>query len=147
MCPGLARWLPQQLTQKVGVLVAPVGAGFRLGGELRDLLQAWPRIESVPSGQAPEASATYDAVVVLAPLDESILIQALSVLRVGGRLVELAWPRRDLRWWSRPWSWRSQAVRWSATRIPAWSRAGLVHLEQYVCLDPPDVLITMGRHG
>lgn len=129
------------------MLVAPVSASWRLGGELRALLQAWPRIEPTATGQGQEASASYESVVVLAPLDESIRTQALSALRVGGRLVELSWPRRSLRWWLRPWSWRPQTARWSADRLPAWSRAGLVHLEQYVCLDPPDVLVTMGRHG
>lgn len=149
-CPGLARWLPQQLGDDVSVWTSTVrdrkaNAGraaertWKPPGVLRQLAARWPAWE--------EREEPYGGVVTLTPLHEPVPPHLVRSVAPGGRLVELAVVSRTLKWWLVPWTWRTRAAYLSAERIPAWVRAGGIQLEQYVSLDPPDVIVTMARRG
>ncbi len=138
-CPGLRRWLPDSLVEPVACFVPP---GVRPPSALRRLIRTWPDVTTHPHA--------LGSLIVAHPLtrvgDPLPPRSVLDRLRVGGIVVELAWPRGGLRR-LRPWRWRRDLGQAAAERCHRWALEGFCHLEQWAAIDPTDILLTMGRRA
>jgi hypothetical protein len=106
------------------------------------LVSAWPALTEL----GPEHE--LDAVVSLSRLGESPPERALARLPRGGLLLDVAalppptWGDRIM-----PWRHRRKASALAAESARRFLAAGLMELEQWVTIDPVDVVLTVGRRG
>lgn len=138
LCPPLTRWLPDRLGERVGCMRAP-------GRAVPRALRAVCRALCGPEGAEPP----WTGLVVAGVLDDpmaSLGEAALARLAPGGVLADLCvLPRRGLRGWLSSPARATQLRRATAERLTAWLALGLFDLEQWVAVEPPDVVVTLGR--
>lgn len=147
-CPALRRWLlPAWEGQVVASHCPPPAEGWRPPRGLRRLLDR-SGITPWTDQLAPDS---LDALVVLSPLldGEPRLPDARwDTLRPGGMLVELASaPRRRLVDWVRPWARAERLRDAAAMRVRRWLDRGAFGPEQWITIDPADVVVTIVRRA
>lgn len=139
--PALQRWLPAWVGPDARAWISP---DLKPRGALRRLLGTWAAVA--------DDEASVPALVLATPLgSDAIARLPESLLRrvpVGGRIVELATvePLTLVTLW-RPLSRRRRAVHAVAERIRQWADLGSVDLEQWIALEPANVVVTLGRQG
>ncbi|NVB39369.1 hypothetical protein G6O69_16120 [Pseudenhygromyxa sp. WMMC2535] len=143
-CPPLHEWLPARFAEgRVGAW-----SSARTPRRLRATLAEWPRLDA----DEPAALAELDALDVLIfglrlerpELPESLLAR----LRPGALVVELALPRpralRRLLGLEPPPAARAARAQ---ARTLDWLGRGHHGVEQWECVEPARVLVTLSRRG
>lgn len=132
LCPAVAPWLPR--------LLAGARAGCFTVADFRP-----PRALRKLGAELPPLDADCDAALVLAPLLPAIPDALAQLLQSGTRIIELGIPTfGSALSHLRPWRRRRSAAAQAASRFAAWCELGLTHAEQWVSIDPPDTVVTMG---
>ncbi|MEM9459145.1 MAG: hypothetical protein AAGF11_33510 [Myxococcota bacterium] len=153
-CPALRRWLlPSWEGKGVALVRSPPGSGWRPPRSLRRLIER-AGVSTWTDALGPD---TLDVLVVLSPLLDGDLDrdQALpladggwSSLRPGGMLVDLASvPRRRAADWVRPWVRVERLRDAAAMRVRRWLDRGAFAPEQWISVDPADVVVTLVRRA
>jgi hypothetical protein len=134
LCPALAPWLPRLLEGARAARFVP--AGWTPPRGLRKLIADLPEV----------GEGECDVAVVLAPLHPTIPDAIVRALDPGARVIEIGVPvvGSPLTRLT-PWRRRRVAEAQAADRIARWIEAGLTEAEQWVTIDPPDIVVTLGR--
>ena len=137
LCPALAPWLPRLLEGARAARIVP--AGWTPPRRLRKLVADLPELGG-------DGETRCEIAVVLAPLQPAIPDAIVRALEPGARVIEigvpvLGSPLTRLT----PWRRRRNAEAQAADRIARWIEAGLADAEQWVTIDPPDIVVTLGR--
>jgi hypothetical protein len=105
-------------------------------------------IAALPESPAPDS---LDVLVVLSPLPgpgAPLPDAGWSALRTGGMLVDLASiERRSLGERLRPWAHTRRLREAAAMRVRQWLERGAYAPEQWVTVDPADVVVTLVRRA
>lgn len=136
LCPALSRWLPARLGQRVACVCPP---GRDMPRALRKVCRTW--------GET--AAAPWTGLVIAGVLDDrvdDIADAALEDLQPGGLVADLCvLPPRGLRGFFSPPLRAARIREASAERLTGWLARGLYDVEQWIAVDPPDVVVTLGR--
>lgn len=139
-CPALSRLLPVLLPEPCAYWVLP---GYTVPRDLRR-----PCAEVPPLGE-PESTRGLAGLLVIGSIPwpaaaDGLALpdEILQVLRPGGALVEVDTPRRP-----RLFGPRDDLYAAAADRLASLLDRGIVDVEQWVTIDPPDTLVTWGRLG
>jgi hypothetical protein len=147
-CPALRGWLlPTWEGQAVAVWSCPPQRRWRASRRLRGLLRR-ASIEALSESPEP---GSLDVLVVLSPLPGPgmpLPDAGWSALRAGGLLVDLASiERRRLGELLRPWAHARRLREAAAMRVRQWLERGAFAPEQYVTVEPADVVVTLVRRA
>lgn len=147
-CPALRGWLlPEWDGQAVAVWSCPSQPRWRAPRGLRGLLRR-ASIEALPESPTP---SSLDVLVVLSPLPgpgATLPDAGWSALRAGGLLVDLASiERRRLGELLRPWAHTRRLREAAAMRVRQWLERGAFAPEQWVTVEPADVVVTLVRRA
>jgi hypothetical protein len=147
-CPALRRWLvPMWEGKAAAAWICPSQPRWRAPRGLRRVL-ARAGIEAVDEAPPPRS---LDVLVVLSPLPgpgAALPEEHWSALRPGGMLVELAsLQRRRITERLRPWAHARRLRQASATRVRQWLERGGFRPEQWVTVEPADVVVTIVRRA
>jgi hypothetical protein len=147
-CPALRDWLvPAWQGRAAAAWICPPQPRWRAPSALRRLLV---RAEITALPEAPEP-ASIDVLVVLSPLPGpgAPLPEAeWCALRPGGTLVDLASvERRSLGQLARPWARTRRLREAAAMRVRQWLERGAYAPEQWVTVEPADVVVTMVKRA
>lgn len=146
-CPALREWLvPTWIGKAAGAWICPPQRRWRAPRVLRRMLR---RGSVAVLGEAEPES--LDVLVVLTPLPGpgTVLPEAVwGALRPGGALVDLASSeRRSLGQVLRPWARTRRLREGAAMRVRQWLERGAYAPEQWVTVEPADVVVTMVRRA
>ncbi len=147
-CPALRRWLlPTWEGKAVAVWICPSQRRWHAPGRLRRLLR---RAAIAPLEETP-VPGSLDVLVVLSPLPGlgvALPEAGWSALRAGGVLVDLAsLERRRLGELLRPWAYARRLREAAAMRVREWIERGAFGPEQWVTVEPADVVVTLVRRA
>ena len=135
-CPPLGAWLPERLGRG-GVRVV---VRTRIPRSARTFLDRWPPL--TPGERQLSGLVVLDELG--APAAAGVELE--QVLVPGGLVVELVAVRGRLVGQLLGLGERaSQRREEAARRVIDWAQAGLWGLEQWVSVDPPDLVVTLGR--
>lgn len=157
LCPALRHWLlPAWEGKGIASVCSAPESGWRPPRALRRLLER-AGVSAWTDALGPD---TLDVLVVLSPLlgpelgpdigrdPPSLPDGAWSSLRPGGTLVDLASaPRRRPADWVRPWVRAERLRDAAAMRVRRWLDQGAFAPEQWVSVDPADVVVTLVRRA
>jgi hypothetical protein len=150
-CPALREWLvPTWVGRAAAGCLAPPPPRWRAPRVLRRMLRR-ALVAPLPAElDAPEA-ASIDVLVVLTPLPGpgTPLPEAVwGALRPGGTLVDLASiERRSVGQLLRPWARTRRLREGAAMRVRMWLERGAYAPEQWVTVEPADVVVTLVRRA
>lgn len=147
-CPALRDWLlPQWAGKAAATWSCPPQRRWRAPRGLRRLLSR----ASVAVLEGEPEPASLDVLVVLSPLPGpgAPLPEAeWSALRPGGLLVDLAsLERRGVGQLLRPWARTRQLREAAAMRVRQWLERGAYAPEQWVTVEPADVVVTLVKRA
>jgi hypothetical protein len=147
-CPALREWLvPTWVGKAAGAWICPPQPRWRAPRVLRRMLA----LGSVAVLEGEPEPASLDLLVVLTPLPgpaTTLPDVSWSALRPGGTLVDLASiERRSLGQLLRPWARTRRLREGAATRVRQWLERGAYAPEQWVTVEPADVVVTMVKRA
>lgn len=153
-CPPLRKWLvPSWEGKAVAAWAQPPQPRWRAPRGLRRLLQraGVTELDEAEALDEAEQPGLLDVLVVLSPLSSAApsLPEALFCrLRPGGTLVDLASaPRRAPGELLRPWTHARRLREATALRVRHWLERGAFAPEQWVAVEPADVVVTTVRRA
>lgn len=151
-CPALREWLvPTWVGKASAAWICPPQPRWRAPRVLRRMLRL-AEVAPLPAGpdDAPEP-ASIDVLVVLTPLPgpgTPLPEVVWGALRPGGTLVDLASiERRSVAQLLRPWARTRRLREAAAMRVRQWLERGAYGPEQWVTVEPADVVVTLVRRA
>jgi hypothetical protein len=147
-CPALRDWLlPMWVGKRAAAWICPRQPRWRAPRVLRRMLV----LASVAELQGEPEPASLDVLVVLTPLPgpgTPLPDVQWSALRPGGTLVDLAsLERRSVGQLVRPWARARRLREAAAMRARQWLERGAFGPEQWVTVEPADVVVTLVRRA
>jgi hypothetical protein len=147
-CPALREWLvPTWVGERAAVWICPRQPRWRAPRVLRRMLAR----ASVAELSGEPEPASIDVLVVLTPLPGpgTPLSEAQwSALRPGGTLVDLASiERRSVGQLLRPWARARRLREAAAMRVRQWLERGAYAPEQWMTVEPADVVVTLVKRA
>lgn len=150
-CPALREWLvPTWVGKAAAAWICPPQPRWRAPRVLRRVLRLGS-VAPLASGSDEPEPGSLDVLVVLTPLPGPgpLLPEAAwSALRPGGTLVDLASiERRSLGQLLRPWARTRRLREGAAMRVRQWLERGAYAPEQWVTVEPADVVVTLVKRA